>query len=55
MTVGLFESFTGVGFKALEECIFNLRAITVFMREIGYPLPKSMSVTKILFFFNIRL
>ena len=24
MLVGFFESFTGVGFKALEDCIFNL-------------------------------
>ena len=44
--MGLFEPFTGVGFKALEKCIFNLWALTVFMREIGYPLPKSMSVIK---------
>ena len=46
MLVCLFESFTGVGFKALEECIFNLWAITVFIRETGYPLPKSKSVIK---------
>ena len=44
--MGLFESFTGVEFKALEKSIFNLWVITVFMREIAYPLPKSMSVIK---------
>ena len=33
MLVGLFESFSGLGFKVLEECFFDLWVITVTVKE----------------------